>query len=93
MILKLLEKYRGDDFGDYHLRVVWSPVLPRDMTQLVNNEQVMVQGGIHSRHTAMYEVGIKDPDTEFTRWLEERDAILKMNRNLNVRPAKGAFGE
>jgi hypothetical protein len=63
------------------------------MAQLVANEQVMVQGGIHSRHTAMYEVGVKDPDTEFTRWLEERDAILKMNRNLNMRPAKGAFSE
>jgi hypothetical protein len=54
---------------------------------------VLVQGGIHSRHTAMYEVGVKDPDTEFTRWLEERDAILKMNRDLNVKPAKNAFGE
>ena len=93
MILKLLEKYRGDDFGDYNLRVVWSPVLPRDMTQLVANEQVLVQGGIHSRHTAMYEVGVKDPDTEFQRWLEERDAILKMNRDLNVRPSKGSAGE
>jgi hypothetical protein len=93
MILKLLEKYRGDNFGDNQLRVVWSPVLPRDMTQIVANEQVMVQGGIHSRHTAMYEVGVKDPDTEFTRWLEERDAILKMNRDLNVRPSKGALGE
>jgi Phage portal protein, SPP1 Gp6-like len=93
MILKLLEKYRGDDFGDYNLRVVWSPVLPRDMTQLVANEQVLVQGGIHSRHTAMYEVGVKDPDTEFQRWLEERDSILKMNRDLNVRPSKGSAGE
>ena len=93
MILQLLQKYRGDDFGDYRLRVVWSPVMPRDMAQLVTNEQVMVQGGIHSRHTAMYEVGVKDPDTEFNRWLEERDAILKMNRNLNVRPAKGVLGE
>ena len=93
MILKLLGKYRGDDFGDYNLRVVWSPVLPRDMTQLVANEQVLVQGGIHSRHTAMYEVGVKDPDTEFQRWLEERDAILKMNRDLNVRPSKGSAGE
>jgi len=93
MILNLLEKYRGDDFGDFHLRVVWSPVMPRDMTQMVANEQVMVQGGIHSRHTAMYEVGVKDPDTEFTRWLEERGAILKMNRDLNVRPSKSALGE
>ena len=93
MILKLLEKYRGDDFGDYNLRVAWSPVLPRDMTQLVANEQVLVQGGIHSRHTAMYEVGVKDPDTEFQRWLEERDAILKMNRDLNIRPSKWSAGE
>ena len=93
MVLKLLQKYRGDDFGDYRLRVVWSSVMPWDMAQLVTNEQVLVQGGIHSRHTAMYEVGVKDPDTEFNRWLEERDAILKMNRNLNVRPAKGVLGE
>jgi hypothetical protein len=48
-----------------------------------------VQGGIHSRRTAMNEVGVKDPEAEFTRWLAERDAILKMNRNLNLRPAKG----
>ena len=93
MILQLLEKYHGDDFGNYHLRVVWSPVMPRDMTQLVANEQVMVQGGIHSLHTAMSEVGVKDPDAEFSRWLAERDAILKMNRDLNVRPSKNAPGE
>jgi SPP1 family phage portal protein len=93
MILNLMEKYHGDDFGDYNLKVVWSPVLPRDMTQMVANEQVLVQGGIHSRHTAMYEVGVKDPETEFARWLEERDAILKMNRDLNVRPSKGTAGE
>jgi hypothetical protein len=93
MILQLLEKYCGEDFGDYRLRVVWSPVMPRDMAQLVANEQVLVQGGIHSRHTAMYEVGVKDPDTEFARWLEERDAILKMNRDLNIKPSKNAFGE
>ena len=93
MILNLMEKYHGDDFGEYNLRVVWSPVLPRDMTQMVANEQVLVQGGIHSRHTAMYEVGVKDPETEFARWLEERDAILKMNRDLNVRPSKGTAGE
>ncbi|MDD5288074.1 MAG: phage portal protein [Dehalococcoidales bacterium] len=93
MILKLLEKYHSDDFGDYHLRVVWSPVMPRDMARLVANEQMMVQGGIHSRRTAMDEVGVKDPEREFKRWLDERDSILKMNRDLNTRPAKGAFRE
>ncbi len=93
MVLKLLGKYHGDDFGNYHLRVVWSPVMPRDMARLVVNEQVMVQGGIHSRRTAMDEVGVKDPENEFKRWLEERDAILKMNRELKVRPVRGALSE
>jgi hypothetical protein len=93
MILNLLEKYRGDNFGDYHLRVVWSPIMPRDMAKLVANEQVMVQGGIHSRRTAMDEIGVKDPEAEFKRWLEERDAILKMNRNLSARRVKGVVSE
>lgn len=93
MILKLLERYHGDDFGDYHIRVIWSPVLPRDMAKVVANEQVMVQGGIHSRRMAMDEVGIKDPDVEFSRWLEEREAILKMNRNFNIKAVKSVMRE
>jgi len=85
MILKLLKKYRGLDFGRNHLRVVWGPVLPQDITRQVNNEQVLVQNGIHSRRRAMDELGIRDPDSEFERWLEERETILKMNRQLNAR--------
>ncbi len=87
MILRLLEKYQGADFGKNHLRVVWSPVLPQDITRQVNNEQVLVQNGIHSRRRAMDELGVRDPDSEFERWLEERETILKMNRQLNARPA------
>ncbi|GAI63866.1 unnamed protein product, partial [marine sediment metagenome] len=71
----LLEKYRGESFGDNHLRVVWGPVLPQDLTRLVSNEQTLVQSGIHSRHRAMDEVGVKDPEAEFNRWLEERETI------------------
>jgi hypothetical protein len=89
MILRLLEKYGGEDFGGIpsggHLRVVWGPVLPRDMETRVSNEQVMVQTGIHSRRTAMGEVGVADPDYEFQKWLEERESILKMNKELNAR--------
>jgi len=92
MILKLLEKCGGEDFGGLtggsRLRVVWGPVLPRDMETRVNNEQVMVQTGIHSRRTAMGEVGVADPDYEFRKWLEERESILKMNKELNAK-AKG----
>jgi hypothetical protein len=93
LILRLLEKYQNEDFGDNHLRVVWNPVLPQDLSRLVSNEQVLVQNGIHSRRRAMDEMGVKDPDTEFGRWLEERETILKMNKELNARPTRGGARE
>jgi hypothetical protein len=83
MILKLLEKYQGMDFGQNRLRVIWGPILPQDLSRLVANEQTLVQSGIHSRRGAMEEVGIKDPESEFSRWLEERETILRMNKTLN----------
>jgi hypothetical protein len=33
----------------------------------------------------MGEVGVSDPDYEFRRWLEERESILKMNKELNAK--------
>jgi len=68
-------------------------VLPRDMAKLVSNEQTLVQSGIHSRRKAMDEVGVEDPEMEFGKWLEERETILKMNRELNVRPGRGGARE
>ena len=93
MILKLLEKYQGESFGDNHLRVVWAPVLPQDMVRLVSNEQILVQTGIHSRRRAMDEVGIKEPEMEFNQWLEEREAILRMNKELNARSTRSGARE
>jgi hypothetical protein len=96
MVLRLLEKYRGLDFGPAvgnRLHVIWSPVLPRDIERRINSEQVMVQTGIHSRRTAMNEVGVRDPDFEFKRWLEERDSILRMNKELNAKSARGGARE
>jgi len=96
MVLRLLEKYQGPDFGPAvgsRLHIVWAPVLPRDVERRVNSEQVMVQTGIHSRRTAMNEVGVRDPDFEFKRWLEERESILKMNKELNARSARGGTRE
>jgi hypothetical protein len=93
MILSLLEKFGGESFGQGRVRVVWGPVLPNDMARAVASEQVMVQGGIHSRRTAMNELGVKDPEQEFARWLEEREAILAMNRKQNARQARGTAGE
>jgi hypothetical protein len=93
MILRLVEKYRGEDFGDNHLQVIWGPVMPQDMARKVSDEQAMVQTGIHSRRTAMNEVGVRDPDYEFKRWLEERESILRMNRELNARSARNGARE
>jgi hypothetical protein len=89
LILKLLEKYRGDDFSGCRPKIVWSPVLPRDLSTLVANEQTMVQNGIHSRRRAMSELGVGDPEREFNNWLEERATILKMNKDLNGRALRG----
>ncbi len=93
MVLKLLERYSGEDFGEKHLRVIWGPVLPSDMEKKVNSEQVMVQTGIHSRRTAMGEVGVRDPDYEFQQWLEERESILQMNKELNAKSARSGARE
>jgi hypothetical protein len=96
MILRLLEKYQSEDFGpslEGRLQVVWGPVLPKDIERRVNSEQVMVQTGIHSRRTAMNEVGVRDPEFEFKQWLEERESILKMNRELNAKSARGGARE
>ena len=92
VILNLLEKYHGESFGENRLRVIWSPILPQDIARLVSNEQAMVQSGIHSRRGAMEEVGIEDPENEFKRWLEEREAILKMNKQLNAKSTRGGEG-
>jgi len=93
MILKLLEKYQGENFGSNHLRVVWAPVLPEDMTRLVANEQVLVQAGIHSRRRAMDEIGVKEPEEEFNKWLEERKTILEMNKELNAKSTRSGARE
>jgi hypothetical protein len=87
-VLRLLEKYRGESFGANRLRVVWGPVLPQDISRLVANEQSLVQTGIHSRRRAMDELGVKDPEHEFKRWLEERKTILRMNKELNAKPTR-----
>lgn len=93
LILKLLEKYQNQDFGRYQLDAVWSPVLPRDLSRQVSTEQTLVQSGIHSRRRAMSEIGVTDPELEFGDWLEERAAILKMNKELSTRPSRGAVSE
>jgi hypothetical protein len=63
------------------------------MERKVGDEQVMVQTGMHSRRTAMNEIGVRDPDGEFKRWLEEREKILKMNKELNAKSGRSGARE
>ncbi len=93
MVLALLGKYHGGDFGRPRLQVIWNPVLPADLERRVSTEQAMVQTGIHSRRTAMETVGVVDPDAEFQRWLSERDSILRMNKQLNALPGRNGARE
>ena len=58
------------------------------MTSQSQNEQLLVQAGVHSRRTAMDEMGIQDPDEEFNRWLEERERILEMNQQFGSRATR-----
>ena len=39
----------------------------------------------------MDELGIADPEAEFKSWLEEREAILRMNKELDAKSARGSM--
>ena len=49
--------------------------MPRDRSRLVTDERALVASGIHSRRRAADELGVADPDEEFSRWLEEQERI------------------
>ena len=93
MILKLAEKYLSENFEGIHHRVVWGPILPQDVARQAQNEQLLVQAGVHSRRTAMDEMGVQDPDEEFNRWLEERTKILEMNQEFRAQSTRGGSRE
>jgi hypothetical protein len=93
MILRLAEKYMEQNFNGVSHRVIWGAILPQDATRQAQNEQLLVQAGVHSRRTAMDELGVQDPDEEFTRWLEERERILEMNREFRAASTRGGARE
>jgi hypothetical protein len=89
MILKLHKQFSGQDLTSVNQRIIWGQVLPRDTARLAQNEQLLVMSGVHSRRTAMDELGIRDPEQEFNRWMEERKRILEMNNELKARSIRG----
>jgi hypothetical protein len=93
MILKLAEMFMSENFEGVTHRVVWGSILPQDVDRQAQTEQLLVQAGVHSRRTAMDEIGIQDPDEEFNRWLEEREKILEMNREFRAASTRGGARE
>jgi len=86
MALRLYRQFTGEDFGRISQRVVWGPVLPQDSSRQVSAEKTLVEAGIHSRRRAMDEMGIKDPEKEFGRWLQEEETILRMEKERLSQP-------
>ena len=93
MILKLAQMFMGENFDQITHRVLWGPILPQDAARQAQNEQLLVQAGVHSRRTAMDEMGIQDPDEEFNKWLEERTRILEMNQEFRAQSTRGGARE
>jgi hypothetical protein len=95
MILALHKQFAGpspsaqEDLTSVNTRIIWGAVLPQDRARLAQNEQLLVQSGVHSRRTAMDELGIRDPEAELARWLEERKQILAMNQQYKARSTRG----
>ena len=93
LILALHKQFNREDLTRVGHRIVWGGVLPQDRAREAQNEQLLVQSGVHSRRTAMDEMGIRDPEAEFARWLEERQRILEMNREFSARSSRGGERE
>jgi hypothetical protein len=89
MILKLHNKFNREDLTQVSHRVIWGQVLPSDKAREAHNEQLLVQSGVHSRRTAMDQLGVKDPEAEFEKWLQERKTILEMNQQYRARSVRG----
>ena len=93
MILKLHAQFNHEDLTAVAHRIIWGAVLPQDRAREAQNEQLLVQSGVHSRRTAMDEMGIRDPEAEFDKWLDERRQILQMNQEYKSRSSRGGERE
>ena len=93
MVLALHKKFARQDFTGVSQRILWGHVLPQDRAREAQDEQLMVQSGIHSRRTAMDNLAVRDPELEFDKWLNERRRILEMNNEFKAQPASGKVRE
>jgi len=93
MVLALHKKFARQDLTGVSQRILWGHVLPQDRAREAQNEQIMVQSGIHSRRTAMDNLAVRDPEAEFEKWMAERRRILEMNNEFKAQPAYGKARE
>jgi hypothetical protein len=94
MILQLWAKFMRQDLTAVATqKVCWGQVLPQDKARESQNEQLLVQSGVHSRRTAMDNLGIRDPELEFEKWMAERKAILTQNNDLKAQSTQGGARE
>jgi hypothetical protein len=71
-ILDLLERFGEFDLGGLRrTETIWPSVLPSDTDSAVRNATQLVAHGIHSRRTAIADLGGDDPDGELARVLDE----------------------
>ena len=71
MILRILEQRTGVSYLPVRQRLQWGPVLPQDRGSQVREEQMLVESGIHSHRRAMEELGVADPEAEWSKIREE----------------------
>jgi hypothetical protein len=93
MILKLWAKFMREDLTQTSQKVCWGQVLPQDRARESQNEQLLVQSGVHSRRTAMDNLGVRDPELEFEKWMDERKRILQQNNDFKAQSTQGGARE
>ena len=67
MVLRILEKRTGVKYLPVKQRIVWELLPHQPAAVLGQEQQTLVEAGIQSRHRAMENLGIEDPDTEWER--------------------------
>ncbi len=74
MILSVLSRFAPPAVGDVSAlghEVIWAPALPRDQSRLIQDEIALVDAALHSRQTAMTNLGLLDPKGEMEQIARE----------------------
>jgi hypothetical protein len=86
-LLDLLERFGGFELAGLRQSVaIWPSVLPSDLDASVRNAASLVAGGMHSRRTAVANLGGADPEAEWQRVLDEARVLAAIGEEL---PAGG----